>query len=338
MPPNPAAIADRLAILPTEQVLLDPVRFQFRVATHHSTLATAERWSDDLAGVLGVWRDPADGGTYVIDGHHRHQLAARLGVPSLPVRFLSAATDQEARALGGLINIAGGTATALDAAKLLRDAHLSPEQVAAHGLPKGGRVIKEGLALSLLAPELFTGVSTGEISLAHGLALAQAGPEYVLQRDLWAHAQKRGWSAASTAEAAELSKLAAVSHRDEEGMFPGLNLQLQESNFGALLAVRAEIRKRLRGQVRALGTATRPRDSAILEAAGTRINKARARSARAQAEVAERVFAQLAALKGPLAEVVQDLARQVGPGSSPAQVVGRSLPAVRAAIQAELSG
>ena len=333
-----AAIADRLAILPTEQVLLDPVRFQFRQCSHHDQLAAVSRWNPDLCGVLTCWRDPVDRRVFTVDGHHRRLLAERLQVPALAVRFLDASSDREARAVGAAINICANNAHPVDVAKLLRDGGMSPDAIAAYGLPPAGRLIREGLALSLLAPELFTGVSTGEISLAHGLALAQAGPEYVLQRDLWAHAQKRGWSAASTAEAAELSKLAAVSHRDEEGMFPGLNLQLQESNFGALLAVRAEIRKRLRGQVRALGTATRPRDSAILEAAGTRINKARARSARAQAEVAERVFAQLAALKGPLAEVVQDLARQVGPGSSPAQVVSRSLPAVRAAIQAELSG
>lgn len=115
---------DGLAVLPTEAVQIDPRRFQFRQISHHGDLRNVARWNPDLAGCLAVWRDPADGQVFVVDGHHRAGLARRLAVPALQVRFLEAATDAEARAVGAAVNIANGHASAFDVAKLLRDGGL----------------------------------------------------------------------------------------------------------------------------------------------------------------------------------------------------------------------
>lgn len=69
-----------MATVPTDALVVDARRFQFRIVSHHGTLKEVASWNPDLCGVLSVWRDPADGVVCVIDGHHRHGLALRLGV------------------------------------------------------------------------------------------------------------------------------------------------------------------------------------------------------------------------------------------------------------------
>jgi hypothetical protein len=327
--------ADGLATLPTEQVLISPRRFQFRAVSHHGDLRGVARWNPDLAGVLSVWRDPADGAVYVIDGHHRAGLARRLGVPTLAVRFLEAATDREARITGALINVGHGNASAVDAAKLLRDGGLSPEQVSACGLPPGGRVIRDGLALAQLAPELFERVAIGTISHEMGLALAAAGPKHCLQRDLFRISRRNCWAAASVAEAAEMGRLARV-HSSGEGLLPGL--EMEGSNLEALLEVRAAIRSRLRAELRVLGAASRSRGARALEAAGNVIDREASAAARSQTQLVADVFAQLINAAGPLADLVRMLADEVSPTRSAGAVVDEHLELVRSAIQGELGG
>ena len=70
-----------LATLATETVQLDPRRFKFKLAGHEGTttaLRDATCFDPDLCGVLSVWRDPADGLVFMVDGHHRPGLAVRL--------------------------------------------------------------------------------------------------------------------------------------------------------------------------------------------------------------------------------------------------------------------
>lgn len=326
--------AEGLAVMPTEAVEIDPRRFQFRQISHHGDLRAVSRWNPDLAGVLSVWRDPADGVVFVVDGHHRAGLARRLQVPSLAVRFLEASSDREARIIGATINIGHGNASPVDAAKLLRDGGLSPEQVAAYGLPPNGRVIRDGLALAQLAPELFEGAAMGTIPHDMALALAAAGPNHTLQRDLWRVARRNGWAAASTREAAEMATLATVRTSAGDGLLPGL--EVEESNLEALLAVRAAIRSRLRSEIRALGAATRARDAATLQAAGNVIDREGSRAARSQAQVTADVFAQLVNTAGALADVVRMVADEVTNPGEAAAVVDEHLGLIREAIAHEL--
>ena len=46
----------------------------------------------------GALRDPADGKDYVVNGHHRHELAKRTGHPDMAVRWIAAKDAREARA------------------------------------------------------------------------------------------------------------------------------------------------------------------------------------------------------------------------------------------------
>lgn len=90
--------------LPPDQILEDPARFQSRAAYPRDwmdeDLDNVEFYNVDFAGVISVWRDPADEKLYVIDGHRRLRLAKRLQAPCIYVQFLEASSDADAFAKG----------------------------------------------------------------------------------------------------------------------------------------------------------------------------------------------------------------------------------------------
>jgi hypothetical protein len=88
-------------------------------------LKGVEQWNPLLSQQILVW-EPNEGGRIVVDGHQRVGLAKRLGgdieLPAIVVREADGITAEQARVLGALRNIANGTGTLLDNAKVLRDA------------------------------------------------------------------------------------------------------------------------------------------------------------------------------------------------------------------------
>jgi hypothetical protein len=88
--------------VPTSALKVDPKRFQYKVKDIGEDGVTGElkgvsKWNPELAGSLLVWRDPADGQDYVINGHHRHELASRLKADQVNARYIDAPNAKEAR-------------------------------------------------------------------------------------------------------------------------------------------------------------------------------------------------------------------------------------------------
>jgi hypothetical protein len=115
------------------EIGFDPSRFQYKINATATTgevgsLSGVRKWAPNLSGVMSVWKDPADGKVYVVNGHNRLALANRLGAEAVTVRFLNAATATEARAIGALQNIAEGAGTPMDAAKFFRDTGIKSQQ------------------------------------------------------------------------------------------------------------------------------------------------------------------------------------------------------------------
>ena len=229
-----------LAVMATDALVVDPRRFQFRIVSHHGTLREVANWNPDLCGVLSVWRDPGNGLTYVVDGHHRHGLAVRLGVPRLAVRFLSAPDARSARVVGALVNIAHKNATPIDAAKLLRDAGMGPAEIAGYGVPLNGRLMETALELATLPGELFEAVAMGELAVDLGAAIGSCGGEHQIMRDLHKAAKAGRWCAAKTREAADVARFARVQVVDGDGFLPGLMEQLS-SDLEQLLEIRTAV-------------------------------------------------------------------------------------------------
>ena len=117
---NVAAFADTLgrpARMPVAQVAVDPDRFQFRadLGGDDGTVRDlpAETFDPARCPPIAVWLDPADGRTYVVDGHHRVAWARRDGAAWIPGRWLDAMTAEEAKAIGADMNRSARRATAV---------------------------------------------------------------------------------------------------------------------------------------------------------------------------------------------------------------------------------
>jgi hypothetical protein len=130
-------------------IAFDPERFQYKLSTtgEHgvtSQLHQVKQWNPESAGVISVWKDPADGKTYVVNGHHRLDLANRLGVDKVTARFIDAPDAATARMKGAITNIAEGRGTPIDAAKFFREAG-GRDLIMKHGIPMTEHTAKHGL-------------------------------------------------------------------------------------------------------------------------------------------------------------------------------------------------
>ena len=180
-----AVMPSRLMGQPTlsvSDIEVDPKRFQFKQGTDAqgqqkgNSLSGVGVWNENAEGSIQVWEDLQDGKTYVVNGHNRLAKAKELGIPSMKVEFINAASDEKARALGALTNIAQGGGTMFDAAKFMRDSGIKdPQDLEALGVPMKSGLATEGVALANLPDNIFQDAVDGRISKAKALALGGAG-------------------------------------------------------------------------------------------------------------------------------------------------------------------
>lgn len=162
---------------------VDAKRFQFKSGGDEQGVTDALKgvtvWDKDLSGIIAVWQDK-EGRYWIADGHQRHALATRIARedPAQNPRLVanvwreSAGTsDVEARTAAALVNIAQGTGTAVDAAKILRDA--PPEKAAR--LPPTKALVKQGRGLVPLSPEAFGLVVNGRVPAAYAATVGHLG-------------------------------------------------------------------------------------------------------------------------------------------------------------------
>ena len=93
------------------ELQVDPKRFQYKTNVGEggvSNLLKGKKYNPDLAGIIQVWKDPANGKTYVVNGHHRFDLAKETGQSDILARHINAENEGQARAIGALTNIAEG--------------------------------------------------------------------------------------------------------------------------------------------------------------------------------------------------------------------------------------
>jgi hypothetical protein len=125
---RPAPTMSRVA---ASGVKVDPKAYQFRTEVDASGVGTpmdrVSQWDELLAGDM-ILHQRRDGSTYIADGHHRKQLADRLEAGGHPPIMFNAFVLREedgytvdhVRAVAAVKNIEAGSATAIDAAKVLR--------------------------------------------------------------------------------------------------------------------------------------------------------------------------------------------------------------------------
>ena len=329
-----------------QNIVVDPQRFQYKIAGAKTktgatgSLEGSTGYNPLYAGTISVWEDPADGITYVVNGHNRLRLAKESNYDKVLVRYLPAKTAKEAQAMGALQNIAEGQGTAIDAAKFMRDMTADAAALQRQGLSVGGKVTSRAIPLSRLPDNIFDKVSTGALTEDKAIALGSVeGMDPTVINSVAARAEKGKWSADKITQAMQEAKFATASTPAAGGgMLPGFEDFFATSNFDQLLDVRTEAAKALREGVIALSSAARAGRQGVLEAAGNVIDVAGSQAAKTTAQQAVNLFDRVTQYEGPVRALLNDLAAQITPKKKAAQVVKENLAQIRAAIDDEANG
>jgi hypothetical protein len=323
--------------MPVEEIHVDPERFQFKRGTDAETGTGSElkglsKFDEQLAGVVSVWRDPADGKTYAVNGHHRLELAKRTGHPSINVQELPARNAEEAKAQGALANIAEGRGTALDAAQFFRSSGLGIDDLRDRVSFKGA-IAKSGLGLSKLAPDLFDRVARGEIPENHGAVVGSMLDTPELQRTALGAIESSGkrLSDPEVAEVARQVRDAGTERVSQETLFGTEDVEVPLYVERAQLA--AAIKKRLAGDKRLFGYVSKEGRAEGLSRAGNVIDVEGSRRIADEAAQLEEVFNQLYTRKGPIADALTAAARRIANGEKAGGLVEELYPAIRQAVQ-----
>jgi len=294
-------------------------------------LAGVTEWDPVKAGLALVW-ERKDGTLVIADGHQRLGLARRLAeggqedVALYGSRFREADgySAADMRVIAALKNIAEGSGTGIDAARLLRDA---PEGW--HSLPPRSPLVRQARDLAALSDDAFGMTVNGHASERDAAIVGR----FVHQKDMQAPVLKvLAEHDPDTAEEAELFVRQALA--------AGASREVQSDMFGdfikadLILPRRVKILKGALSSLRkdkALFSTLTERQSAI-EAAGNRLDAA---ENAARGETAARAFATLKALaerKGPISDALQNAAEEAARSGNSRAATARFVQDVRDAV------
>lgn len=328
--------------LPTEQIKVDPARFQFKSNVGakgvSDELKSVEKWDPAKGGVLAVWKDPKDGQFYVVNGHHRHELASRVGVLELPVVEVKARDAVEARAQGALINIADGKGTAVDAAKVLRDLNMSAADLEAEGISLKGAIARDATGLSGLPQNIFDMVAQGDLDVSQSAVIGDMLRDRPLDQtaafDLLDQAQKRG----KRLTPAEVREMISLQLKGQPEI-----VETQSSLFGDIVTTRSvlpemaklsvDLRKQIGSDKRLFSLVADEARSRKLSEAGNQIDTEGNANVATQASQVLEVYDRLSGSAGPVTDALTIGAERIANGENAATVRNETYDAIRSAVE-----
>src|SRR5579885_1193687 len=334
-----------IQVVPTASLAVDPERFQFKLGMGKGGAGDELRGTDTfnplLGGVLAVWHDPADGKDYVVNGHHRYELAQRTKHPELAVRYIDAKDAREARAWGALINIAEGRGTPVDAAKFLRDSGCTPEELRRFGISLKGKLASDGSALSRLADGIFHAVATEQIPVEQGVVIGRELPNEADQNTLFdvvRREQDRGREVPVKVLTEMAREIREAPRKGGTGQ-PDLFGRIEDP--GSLFVARNDAKARLRyllaREASTFGGAARAKTKELLESkAGNILDTEKNKEIAEQGRQHLAAFDQLANRKGQVSDLINQAAERLAKGEKPEHIFRDIYPAVRDAIHREI--
>lgn len=185
-----------------DDLTVQPEIMQYKEAGERGVtgaLHGVSRWEPALANPITVWQT-RDGRNVVANGHQRLDLALRaqaagqqdIRIPAKIFRETDGYTPEFMRALGAFQNIAEGSGTAIDAAKVLRAPLAVTEKLRLPDLPPKSALVRDSAALAKLSPEAFRVVENGVVppeQAAHVGALIHDPTEQMAALDVLARAR-----------------------------------------------------------------------------------------------------------------------------------------------------
>lgn len=313
---NPKQVKSTLAELDPKDIAVDPKRFQYKITGEHTASGTVGslqgvgKWDENLAGILQVWKDPADGKTYVVNGHNRLAKANELGAEKVAVRYLDVPSHQEARTIGAMTNIAEGHGTALDAAKFFRDTNWTKEDVVKKGIPLKEKIATDGLAIASLEANLFRQVIDGELPIERAAIIGGNGLSHEKQKSLMELLEKR--KSVNNSVLPELIDTVKNSGQKQEEQFDLFGNSTATVDLAIHRAsLQSHIKQKLGSEKKLFGTVSKSKSAKDLERGGNQIDVDQSSKIADQAATALKMFDTIKHMSGGVSDTLNNASERL---------------------------
>lgn len=313
--------------LSPKEIDVDPARFQYKRGTGkggvRDALTKVKKWNPDSAGVLTVWRDPANSKTYVINGHHRLDLAKRLDAPEVEVRYMDAATAQEARLRGAIQNIAENSGTPLDAAQLFRESNYTAQDLEDQGLDLNNKLAQEGFGISKLAEPLYDAVKHGEMSESRGAIIGNGLPNTLDQISIAREIESKEKSGRSVNDGTvkEMIRLANDGPQRTETQTDLFGTsESRRTLYTEMAEVSDYVRKQIATEKKLFGTVSTEGVAQQLSRSGNVIKAGENKAISEGASQAQAIYDKMSGKAGDVNEILRQAAEDLADGKSAKQV------------------
>ena len=310
----------------------DAATFQYKAdgdeAGVTDRLRDVTEWDGNRSGI-GIVYEYEDGRRVMVDGHQRLGLAKRaaasgqeIDFPVRTYREVDGITEAQARSLGAEKNIAEGSGTALDAAKVFRDTRKTPKDL---NLPRANQMVRDGEAMAKLSDQAFGMVVNQVVTERHGAIVGRLVPEEAKHADILGLLARVKPDNATQAEAIVRQAAEAEVTETQTSLFG------EEEVSTNLYMERAKVLDRamrdLGKDISTFKTLTERSDTIAAEG---NLLQDDANTARVTADAAARaVLMKQANTKGPISDALTQAARQVKDGEKVATATRRFVAAVR---------
>lgn len=328
--------------VPIDSLNLDPSRFQFKLNTN------AQGVTDDLegaefdpmqAGIIHVWRDPDDGKDYVVNGHHRFNLAKNSGYDGkVNVRYIDADTADDAKAFGAVVNIADSKGTATDVAEFIRTR--GSDDIRTPGGKKiatKNKLLADGRVLSKLDETIFRKLKNGSIDEKTARIIAAELPDdKEKQLRLFSDIERLGLDASQAQDRAWA--YASIQGEKQQGSLFGDDAPM-EYDVESRSKLIGEIRKALGGAKRAAQAGGSSRNNEYWESQklATNFDRDRAKQLSKSAGQTLDFFKDHIRLTGPMQNIIKEetdeYRKAIKSGKGAEKVVERAIERIKDVAQ-----
>ncbi len=309
-----------VTMLTVDELSSAPDRFQYKVQGIGNegvteTLKEVQKFRPEFAGQLLAWHDPQDGQTYIVNGHHRFELAMRSGYQGpIPTFLIDAADEKEARAMGALANIAEGNGTSIDAAKFFREMDMSVEKVREEGISMKGRMADEGVVLAKLSDSAFAALVNDQLDEKFALSIARNVKEHDKQDQLFRQIHNAEQSGKKLRQdvVEEMARVKGLTESVVETQTDMFGTEEVERSLDVERAtITAAIMRDLGGEARTFTEVGRRGRAAALEQAGNVLDPEANRQRAQTAQQLHGLFRIESTHKGEISDAINEETRQL---------------------------
>lgn len=321
-----------IEVLDPSGIKVDADTFQFKA--HGDKFGVTDRlqgikkWDSIKAGTSIVW-ERADGARFIADGHQRLALAKRLigedaqeiGLNAFIMREADGYTAEAVRDIAAFKNIAEGSGSALDAAKVIRSGNSLGDD-----LPPNSALVRDARGLSKLDDASFRFVIDEKIDAKYGAIVG----ELISNADEQA-AVIRSLMKAKPANANQARimvgdmKAAGFTKTETQDLFGGM--EITESLFKERAKVIDSAMRQIKKDKSVFKTLAE--QESRIAGAGNKLDRDANLLRLSDDEKTLAAITSLANAKGPVSDAINDAARRVKSGESIQRATGDILPELR---------